>query len=150
MGIYMKKLKRRGHLRTIWAVEKGLFICWLILGIVLYPYSRLGYFSSLAYRNHQVSLFQRRLDMELLFLLELILMAIFFALKSFVARQKKNNCQEISCRMKKSKKPDIDEIQMIETLERSCEKKEKGWRIAFLFVMVGIAFHLAFMMFFGI
>ena len=140
----MKKLKRNKHLRAIWAIEKGLFICWLILGIVLYPYSRLGYFSFLAHRNHQVSLFQRRLDMELLFLLELVLMAMFFGLKSFVAQQKKDDYQEISCRMKKSKKPDIDEIQMIETLVKRCKKKEKGWRIAFLCVMVGIAFHLAF------
>lgn len=140
----MKKLKRKKHLRTIWAIENGLFICWLILGIVLYPYSRLGYFSSLAHRHHQVSHFQRRLDMELLFLLELVLMAVFFGLKSFVAQQKKVDYQEISCRMKKSKKPDIDEIQMLETLARSYKKKEKGWRIAFLCAMVGIVFHLAF------
>ena len=111
----------------------------------------MGYFSSLAHRNHKVSLFQHRLDMDLLFLLELVLMAMFFGLKSFVAKQKKDDYQEISCRMKKSKKPDIDEIQMLETLERSCEKKEKGWRIAFLCVMVGIVFHLVFIVsFFGI
>ncbi len=140
----MKKLKRKKHLRTIWAIEKGLVICWLIIGIVSYPYSRLGYFSSLAHRNHEVSLFQRRLDMELLFLLELVLMAMFFGLRSFVTQQKKDDYQEISRRMKKSKEPDIDEIQILETLEKSCEKKEKGWRIAFLCVMVGIVFHLAF------
>lgn len=103
-----------------------------------------GYFSSLAHRNHEVSLFQHRLDMELLFLLELVLMAAFFGLKSFVAQQKKDDYQEMSCRMKKSKKPDIDEIQMLETLARSYKKKEKGWRIAFLCAMVGIVFHLAF------
>ena len=147
----MKKLKLNKHLRIIWAIEKGLFICWLIIAIVLYPYSRMGYFSSLAHRNHEVSLFQRRLDMELLFLLELVLMAMFFGLKSFVAKQKKDDYQEISCRMKKSKNPDIDEIQILETLESSCEKKEKGWRIAFLCVMVGIVFHLVFIVsFFGI
>ena len=74
----MKKLKGNSHLRTIWAIEKGLFICWLVLGFVLYPYSRMSYFSSLAHRHHQVSHFQRRLDMEFLFLLELVLMALFF------------------------------------------------------------------------
>ena len=140
----MKKLKRNRHLRTIWAIEKGLFICWLILGTVLYPYSKLGYFSSLAHRNHEVSLFQRRLDMELLFLLELVLMAMFFGLKSFVAQQKKADYQKTRYQMQKSKKQNIDEIQMLETLARSCEKKQKGWRIAFLCVMVGIVFHLAF------
>lgn len=140
----MKKLKLNKHLRTIWVIEKGLFICWLIIGIVSYPYSRMGYFSSLAHRNHEVSLFQHRLDMELLFLLELVLMAMFFGLKSFVAQQKKDDYREISRRMKTSKKPDIDEIQMLETLERNCEKKEKGWRIAFLCVMVGIVFHLVY------
>jgi hypothetical protein len=147
----MKKIKLNKHLRIIWAIEKGLFICWLIIAIVLYPYSRMGYFSSLAHRNHKVSLFQHRLDMDLLFLLELVLMAMFFGLKSFVAKQKKDDYQEIICRMKKSKKPDTDEIQMLETLERSCEKKERGLRIAFLCVMVGIVFHLVFIVsFFGI
>lgn len=141
----MKKLKGSSHLRTIWAIEKGLFICWLILGIVLYPYSKMSYFSSLAHRHHQVSHFQRRLDMELLFLLELVLMALFFGLKSFVARREKDDYQKINCRMKKSKKPDIDEIQLFETLERSYEKKEKRWRIALLCVIVGIAVQLIFM-----
>ena len=147
----MKKLKLNKHLRTIWIIEEGLFICWPIIGIVLYPYSRIGCFSSFAHRNHEASLFQYRLDMELLFLLELVLMAMFFGLKSFVVQQKKDDYQEIRCRMKKSKKSDIDEIQMLETLERSCEKKEKGWRITFLCVMAGIVFYLAFIVsFFGI
>lgn len=141
----MKKLKGSSHLRTIWAIEKGLFICWLILGIILYPYSRMSYFSSLAHRHHQVSHFQRRLDMELLFLLELVLMALFFGLKSLVARRKKDDYQRMIFRMKKSKKQDIDEIQLLETLERSYEKKEKGWRIALLCMIVGMAIHLIFM-----
>jgi len=91
MWLCMKKLKGNNHLRTstVWAIEKGLFICWLILAYVLYPYSRMSYFSSLARRHHRVFLFQYRLDMELLFLLELVLMALFFGLKSLVARQKK-------------------------------------------------------------
>lgn len=84
----MKKLKGNNRLRTIWVIEKGVFICWLVLAFVLYPYSRMSYFSSLARRHHQVSHFQYRLDMELLFLLELVLMALFFGLKSFVAQQK--------------------------------------------------------------
>ena len=147
----MKKLKGNGRLRTIWAIEKGLFTCWLILGIVLYPYSRMSCFSSLAHRHHQVSHFQRRLDMELLFLLELVLMALFFGLKSFAARRTKDDYQQINCRIKKSKKPDIDEIQLLETLERSNAKKEKRWRIALLCVIVGIAVQLTFMVFvFGV
>ena len=110
----------------------------------------LGCFSSTAYHNYQVSLFQRRLDMERLFPTGTYSDGYIFCTEIFYCSTKKNGCWEISCRMKKSKKPDIDELQMIETWERSCEKKEKGWRVAFLCVMVGIAFRLVFSIsFFG-
>lgn len=138
-----KRLRRGGHWRIVWAIEKSLCICWFILSIILYPYAKMGYFSSLARCNHQVSHFQRRLDMELLFLLELVLMVLFFGLKSFAAHRQKTDHREMKYQLKKAEKIDIDEIQLLETLTKSYEKKEKGWLIAVLCTLAGIAIHLA-------
>lgn len=133
-----RRLKRRGRWRVVWAIEKGLFICWLILSYILYPYGKMKYFTLLS--SWDGPPFQHRLSMELLFLLELILMALFFSLKSFVSHWQKVDHQEMKCQLEKS---DIDEIQLLETLTRSYEKKEKGWLIALLCTVAGIAIHLA-------
>lgn len=133
-----RRLKHRGRWRVVWAIEKGLFICWLILSYILYPYGKMKYFTLLS--SWDGPPFQHRLGMELLFLLELILMALFFGLKSFVSHWQKVDHQEMKCQLEKS---DIDEIQLLETLTRSYEKKEKGWLIALLCTVAGIAIHLA-------
>lgn len=133
-----RRLKRCGRWRVVWAIEKGLFICWLILSYILYPYGKMKYFTLLS--SWDGPPFQHRLGMELLFLLELILMALFFGLKSFVSHWQKVDHQEMKYQLEKS---DIDEIQLLETLTRSYEKKEKGWLIALLCTVAGIAIHLA-------
>lgn len=133
-----RRLKHRGRWRVVWAIEKGLFICWLILSYILYPYGKMKYFTLLS--SWDGPPFQHRLGMELLFLLELILMALFFGLKSFVSHWQKVDHQEMKYQLEKS---DIDEIQLLETLTRSYEKKEKGWLIALLCTVAGIAIHLA-------
>lgn len=133
-----RRLKRCGRWRVVWAIEKGLFICWLILSYILYPYGKMKYFTLLS--SWDGPPFQHRLSMELLFLLELILMALFFCLKSFVSHWQKVDHQEMKCQLEKS---DIDEIQLLETLTRSYGKKEKGWLIALLCTVAGIAIHLA-------
>ena len=133
-----RRLKHRGRWRVVWAIEKGLFICWLILSYILYPYGKMKYFTLLS--SWDGPPFQHWLSMELLFLLELILMALFFGLKSFVSHWQKVDHQEMKCQLEKS---DIDEIQLLETLTRSYEKKEKGWLIALLCTVAGIAIHLA-------
>lgn len=133
-----RRLKHRGRWRVVWAIEKGLFICWLILSYILYPYGKMKYFTLLS--SWDGPPFQHRLGMELLFLLELILMALFFGLKSFVSHWQKVDHQEMKCQLEKS---DIDEIQLLETLTRSYGKKEKGWLITLLCTVAGIAIHLA-------
>ena len=43
-----KRLKLSGHWRAVWAIEKILFLSWLILGYVLYPYGKMQYFTLLS------------------------------------------------------------------------------------------------------
>lgn len=133
-----RRLRRRGRWRVVWAIEKELFICWLILSFILYPYGKMKYFTLLSSWDGPPS--QHRLSMELLLLLELILMALFFGLKSFVSHWQKVDHQETRYQLEKS---DIDEIQLLETLTRNYGKKEKGWLIALLCTVAGIAIHLA-------
>ena len=80
-----KRLKLSGHWRAVWVIEKILFLSWLILGYVLYPYGKMQYFTLLS--SWDGPPFQHRLGMELLFLLQLVLMALFFCFKSFAARR---------------------------------------------------------------
>ena len=126
-----KRLKLSGHWRAVWVIEKILFLSWLILGYVLYPYGKMQYFTLLS--SWDGPPFQHRLGMELLFLLQLVLMALFFCFKSFAARR----------RMEKSETPDAGSIRLLEKLEKSNEKEARGWLIALLCTMAGITFHLA-------
>lgn len=136
-----KRLKLSGHWRAVWAIEKILFLSWLILGYVLYPYGKMQYFTLLS--SWDGPPFQHRLGMELLFLLQLVLMALFFCFKSFAARGQMIDRREIKRQMEKSEKPDAGSIRLLEKLEKSNEKEARGWLIALLCTMAGVAFHLA-------
>ena len=81
--------------------------------------------------------------MELLFLLQLVLMALFFCFKSFAVRRQMIDRREIKRRMEKSETPDAGSIRLLEKLEKSNEKEARGWLIALLCTMAGVAFHLA-------
>ena len=135
-----KRLKLSGHWRAVWVIEKILFLSWLILGYVLYPYGKMQYFTLLS--SWDGPPFQHRLGMELLFLLQLVLMALFFCFKSFAARRQMMDRREIKRQMEKSEKPDAGSIRLLEKLEKSNEKEARGWLIALLCTMAGITFHL--------
>ena len=135
-----KRLKLSGNWRAVWVIEKILFLSWLILGYVLYPYGKMQYFTLLS--SWDGPPFQHRLGMELLFLLQLVLMALFFCFKSFAVRRQMIDRREIKCRMEKSEKPDAGSIRLLEKLEKSNEKEARGWLIALLCTMAGITFHL--------
>ena len=136
-----KRLKLSGHWRAVWPIEKILFLSWLILGYVLYPYGKMQYFTLLS--SWDGPPFQHRLGMELLFLLQLVLMALFFCFKSFAVRRQMIDRREIKRRMEKSETPDAGSIRLLEKLEKSNEKEARGWLIALLCTMAGVAFHLA-------
>ena len=135
-----KRLKLSGHWRAVWGIEKILFLSWLILGYVLYPYGKMQYFTLLS--SWDGPPFQHRLGMELLFLLQLVLMALFFCFKSFAVRRQMIDRREIKRRMEKSETPDAGSIRLLEKLEKSNEKEARGWLIALLCTMAGITFHL--------
>ena len=135
-----KRLNRRSHWRAAWVIEKGLFISWLILGYVLYPYGKMEYFTLLS--SWDGPPFQHQLGMELLVLLELVLMALFFGLKSFVARWQMIDRREIKRQMEKSEQPDTNSIQLLKKMGKGNEKEATGWLIALLCTVAGIAIHL--------
>ena len=135
-----RRLKRRGHWRVVWAIEKGLFIGWIILGFIVGPYAKMEYFSSLARRNHQVSYFQPRLGMELLRLLLFSLPALFFALELFDAHQSKVEHQDKKLRAERAERPDHDTIHTFELLKNIYAKKEKQWLIALLCTILWVLF----------
>ena len=135
-----KRLNRRSHWRAAWVIEKGLFISWLILGYVLYPYGKMEYFTLLS--SWDGPPFQHQLGMELLVLLELVLMALFFGLKSFVARWQMIDRREIKRQMEKSEQPDTNSIQLLKKMGKGNEKEATGWLIALLCTVAGIAIPL--------
>lgn len=135
-----KRLNRRSHWRAAWVIEKGLFISWLILGYVLYPYGKMEYFTLLS--SWDGPPFQHQLGMELLVLLELVLMALFFCLKSFVARWQMIDRREIKRQMEKSEQLDTNSIQLLKKMGKGNEKEATGWLIALLCTVAGIAIHL--------
>ena len=135
-----RRLRRRGRWRVVWAIEKGVFISWIILGFIVGPYAKMEYFSSLARRNHQVSYFQPRLGMELLRLLFFSLPALFFALELFDAHQRKVEHQDKKLRAERAERPDHDTIRTFELLENIDAKKEKQWLIALLCTILWVLF----------
>ena len=135
-----KRLNRRSHWRAAWVIEKGLFISWLILGYVLYPYGKMEYFTLLS--SWDGPPFQHQLGMELLVLLELVLMALFFFLMSFVARWQMIDRREIKRQMEKSEQLDTNSIQLLKKMGKGNEKEATGWLIALLCTVAGIAIHL--------
>lgn len=135
-----KRLNRRSHWRAAWVIEKGLFISWLILGYVLYPYGKMEYFTLLS--SWDGPPFQHQLGMEFLVLLELVLMALFFGLKSFVARWQMIDRREIKRQMEKSEQLDTNSIQLLKRMGKGNEKEATGWLIALLCTVAGIAIHL--------
>ena len=135
-----KRLKLSGHWRAVWVIEKILFLSWLILGYVLYPYGKMQYFAVLS--SWDGPPFQHQLGMELLVLLELVLMALFFCLKSFVARWQMIDRREIKRQMEKSEQLDTNSIQLLKKMGKGNEKEATGWLIALLCTVAGIAIHL--------
>ena len=132
-----KRLRRRGHWRAVWALKRGIVTCWSVLGIVLFPYVKIHYLAA-----RQGLTVQRRLSMELVFLLGLVLGILFCGLGFSEVRRSRKANQEAKGRAARADCPDWETIGQFQCLEAFGRKEERGWLIALLCVTAAVLYQL--------
>lgn len=121
-------------------IKKLLVYSWVALGFILYPYSKMEYFTLLS--SWDGPPFQKNLFMEITSFAHIFLANLYFGVKVFENHWLRNIQRPGMIRSKDTDKSSYDSFY---ALEKIYTKRERGWLTALLLSLLFLFIHLAYM-----